>query len=350
MNKKNKVAFIDRDGSMICEPQDTYQIDALAKLSVLPNVVEGLKQIQNDGYKLVMVTNQDGLGTPEFPTEAFETAQNALLSHLKEQGITFYRIFICPHTPKDNCLCRKPKTGLLDEFLKSEPIDTEKSFVVGDRESDMELAKNLGVRAYRMETNGRFGRIASVDRITTETGIFVQVNLDGGGKFSVDTGLGFFNHMLEQFSKHSLIDLAVYAKGDLYIDEHHTVEDTGLAIAQALSKALGERRGIARYGFLLPMDDTLVEVAVDLGGRPYSVFNAEFKRDKVGDLPTELVEHFFRSIADELKANIHINVRYGKNEHHKIEAIFKAFAKSMRVAVSIDSRLQGELPTTKGIL
>ncbi len=350
MNQGNKIAFIDRDGTIIDEPQDTYQVDSLDKLVMLSNAVEGLKRIQKDGYKLVMVTNQDGLGTPSFPTEAFEVVQNALLASLKEQGITFYRIFVCPHMPEDNCACRKPKTGLLDEFLKSEPIDTEKSFVVGDRESDIELAKNLGIRAYRMETNDRFPRIASVERVTKETEIFVQVNLDGRGRFSVNTGLGFFNHMLEQFSKHSLVDLVVKANGDLQIDEHHTVEDTGLAIAKALSDALGERRGITRYGFLIPMDDTLVEVAIDLGGRPYSVFNAEFKRDKVGDLPTELVEHFFRSIADELKANVHINVRYSRNEHHKIEAIFKAFAKSVRAAVSIDSRLQGELPTTKGIL
>ncbi len=350
MNRENKIAFIDRDGTIINEPQDTYQVDSLEKLAILPNAVEGLKRIQKNGYKLVMVTNQDGLGSPSFPMEAFEIVQNTLLASLKEQGVTFYKIFICPHPPEDNCACRKPKIGLLDEFLKSEPIDTEKSFVIGDRESDIELAKSIGVRAYRMETNDRFPRIASVERITKETSIFVQVNLDGRGSSSTDTGLGFFNHMLEQLSKHSLIDLVVKAKGDLYIDEHHTVEDTALVIAKALSEALGERRGITRYGFLLPMDETLVEVAIDLGGRPYSVFNAQFKRDKVGDLPTELVEHFFRSIADELRANIHINVRYSKNEHHKVEAIFKAFAKSMKAAVSIDTHLQGELPTTKGIL
>ncbi|MEK9176718.1 MAG: bifunctional histidinol-phosphatase/imidazoleglycerol-phosphate dehydratase HisB [Patescibacteria group bacterium] len=336
--------------SIINEPQDTYQVDSLEKLVILPNAVEGLKRIQEDGYKLVMVTNQDGLGTSSFPRKAFETAQEALLASLKEQGVAFYQIFVCPHTPEDGCACRKPKIGLLDEFLASELMDTEKSFVVGDRESDSELAKNLGIRAYRMETNGRFPRVASVERVTKETAIFVQVNLDGRGKFSVDTGLGFFNHMLEQFSKHSLIDLVVSAKGDLVVDEHHTVEDTGLAIAKAVSNALGERRGISRYGFLLPMDDTLAEVAIDLGGRPYAVWNAEFKRDKVGDLPTELVEHFFRSLADELRANIHVNVRYGRNEHHKIEAIFKAFAKSMRAAVSIDERLRGGLPTTKGKL
>ncbi len=348
MNQLNKIAFIDRDGTLIYEPQDTYQIDTLEKLKILPGAIESLRRIQNNGYKLVLVSNQDGLGTPSFPAEAFEAVENALLDILKKQGITFYRIFTCPHLPEDNCICRKPKTGLLDDFLNEEPIDYEKSFFVGDRESDMELAKNIGVRAYQIETNTPFPRIASAERNTKETSIFVQCNLDGRGKFAVDTGLNFFNHMLEQFSKHSLIDLVVKARGDLQIDEHHTVEDVGLAIARALSDALGERRGIMRYGFLLPMDDTLVDVAIDLGGRSYSVFNVEFKRDKVGDLPTEMVEHFFKSVADELKANIHINVRYSRNEHHKIEAIFKAFAKSMQIAVSIDPRLKGELPTTKG--
>lgn len=350
MNQQKKIAFVDRDGTMIYEPQDTYQIDSLEKLRILPGVVEGLKRIRSDGYKLVMVSNQDGLGTPAFPQSAFDVVQNSLLNSLKNEGVEFYRVFICPHLPDERCSCRKPQTGLLDQFLKDEPIDKDKSFVIGDRESDIDFARNLGVRSYRIETNSAFPRIASVERLTNETQIFVQVNLDGRGQFSVDTGLGFFNHMLEQFSKHSLIDLVVRAKGDLYIDEHHTVEDTGLAIAKALSAALGERRGITRYAFTLPMDDTLVEVAIDLSGRPYSVFNAEFKREKVGDFPTELVEHFFRSIADELKTNIHVNVRYGKNEHHQIEAIFKAFAKCMRSAVSIDSRMHGELPTTKGIL
>ena len=353
MNKGNtkdmlRVAFVDRDGVLIYEPQDTYQIDSLGKLKILPGVIEGLQRIQKDGYKLVMTSNQDGLGTASYPSDAFEAVQSAFLASLKEQGITFYKIFICPHTPEDNCACRKPKTGLLCDFLKNEPVDRDKSFVVGDRESDMELAKNIGVRAYRMETNGQFPRIASVDRSTKETSVFVQCNLDGQGQFTIATGLKFLDHMLEQFSKHSLIDLVIRANGDLYIDEHHTVEDIGLTTAKALATALGERRGITRYGFLLPMDDTLVEVAIDLGGRPYSVFNADFKREKVGDLPTELVEHFFRSVADELKANIHINVRYSRNEHHKIEAIFKAFAKSMNAAVSIDTRLRGELPTTKG--
>ncbi|OGG58100.1 bifunctional imidazole glycerol-phosphate dehydratase/histidinol phosphatase [Candidatus Kaiserbacteria bacterium RIFCSPHIGHO2_02_FULL_49_16] len=354
MNAKNKelvkVAFIDRDGTIINEPKGTFQVDSLEKLEILPGVIEGLKRIQSDGYKLVMVSNQDGLGTKSFPAKNFEVAQNALLKLFEKEGIKFSEIFICPHFEKDNCDCRKPKAGLVSGFLKKETVDYERSFVVGDRESDAELAKNIGVRAYRMEPYGKFPRIASVERATKETKIFVQCNLDGQGQFSVNTGLNFFNHMLEQLSKHSLIDLAIKAEGDLQIDEHHTVEDVGIALGTALLEALGDRKGIDRYGFLLPMDDTLVETAIDLGGRPYAVFNAEFKREMVGDLPTELVEHFFISLAESLKANVHINVKYSKNEHHKIEAIFKSFAKALKMAVSLDQRIQGELPTTKGVL
>ena len=345
-----KVAFIDRDGVLIYEPTDNKQIGSLDELKILPSVIEELKRIQGDGYELVMVSNQDGLGTSAFQTGNFEAPQKELLKLLGEQGVTFAKIFVCPHLPEDGCLCRKPKIGLVKKFLKETQIDYEKSFVVGDRETDADFAKNIGVRSYRMESNGTFPRIASVERATKETRVFVQCNLDGRGQSEIDTGLNFFNHMLEQLSKHSLVDIAVKAEGDLHIDEHHTVEDVGLALGTALLSALGERKGINRYGFLLPMDDTLVEAALDLGGRPYAVFNAEFKREKVGDLPTELVEHFFRSVAEALKANVHINVKYGKNEHHKIEAIFKSFAKALKMAVSLDPRAKGELPTTKGVL
>lgn len=345
-----KVAFIDRDATLIFEPIVTRQVDSLGKLRILPGVIDGLKHIQGDGYELVMVSNQDGLGTPSLPTENFEAPQKELLKLLGEQGVTFDKIFVCPHLPKDGCSCRKPKIGLVKKFLKETPIDYGKSFVVGDRDTDADFAKNIGVHFYRMESNGAFPRIASVERATKETRIFVQCNLDGKGQSEIDTGLNFFNHMLEQLSKHSLVDIAVKAEGDLHIDEHHTVEDVGLALGAALLQALGERKGINRYGFLLPMDDTLVETALDLGGRPYAVFNAEFKREKVGDLPTELVEHFFRSVAEALKANIHINVKYSKNEHHKIEAIFKSFAKTLKMAVALDPRAKGELPTTKGVL
>ena len=348
--EKLKIAFLDRDGVLIYEPQDTKQIDSLEKLEILPNVIAGLKILLSSGYKLVIVSNQDGLGTKSFPTRDFEVVQNKLLEILQEQGISFYKIFICPHFEKDKCNCRKPKTGLLEKFLKEENIGIEKSFVVGDRKSDEELAKNIGVRFYQCEVNGTFPRLATIERKTKETEVSISCNLDGQGIFSIDTGINFFNHMLEQLSKHSLVDLDIKAKGDLKVDDHHTIEDVGITLGETLLKALGERKGIKRYGFLLPMDDTLVEVAIDLGGRPYLVFNCDFKREKVGDLPTEMVEHFFRSVAESLKANIHINVKYSKNEHHKIEAMFKAFAKSLRMAVEADSRQKNKLPSTKGIL
>lgn len=349
MKEKLKVAFIDRDGTLIYEPQDTFQV-APGGLKILPGTIESLRRIQSDGYKLVMITNQDGLGTKANPQKDFDIVQNELFKNLGEHGIEFYKIFICPHLPEENCSCRKPKIELVQKFLKDEPIDREKSFVVGDRQSDVDFATNIGVRSYRMESNGTFPRIASIERTTKETKIFVQCNLDGTGQFSIETGLNFFNHMLEQLSKHSLVDINVKAEGDLHIDEHHTVEDVGLALGTTLLQALGERKGINRYGFLLPMDDTLVETAIDLGGRPYAVFNAKFKREMVGDLPTELVEHFFRSLAEALKANVHINVKYSNNEHHKIEAIFKSFAKTLKMAVALDPRIVGELPTTKGFL
>ena len=347
--EKLKIAFLDRDGVLIYEPQDTKQIDSLEKLEILPNVISGLRNLLNSGYKLVMVSNQDGLGTKSFPARDFEIVQNELLDVFKKEGISFYKIFICPHFEKDGCNCRKPKTGLLEKFLE-EDIDFQKSFVIGDRKSDEELAKNIGVRFYQVEVNGAFLRLASIERNTAETEVFIRCNLDGQGTFNIDTGINFFNHMLEQLSKHSLIDLDIKAIGDLKVDDHHTIEDVGITLGETLLKALGERKGIKRYGFLLPMDDTLVEVAIDLGGRPYLVFNCDFKREKVGDLPTEMIEHFFRSVAESLKANIHINVKYSKNEHHKIEAIFKAFAKSLRMAVEADSRQKNKLPSTKGIL
>src|SRR3989338_5741889 len=347
--EKLKIAFLDRDGVLIYEPQDTKQIDSLEKLEILPGVISGLKSLMASGYELVMVSNQDGLGTKSFPTRNFEIVQNKLLEVLKKEGISFYKIFICPHFEKDRCNCRKPKTGLLEKFLK-EDIDFRNSFVVGDRKSDEELAENIGVKFYKVEVNGNFPRLATVERKTKETEVSIKCNLDGQGIFNIDTGVNFFNHMLEQLSKHSLVDLDIKAIGDLKIDDHHTIEDVGITLGESLLKALGERKGIKRYGFLLPMDDTLVEVAIDLGGRPYLVFNCDFKREKVGDLPTEMVEHFFRSVAETLKANIHINVKYSKNEHHKIEAIFKAFAKSLRMAVEADFRQKNILPSTKGVL
>ncbi len=345
-----KIAFLDRDGTLISEPPETRQIDSIEKLEVLPGVVEGLRSLQEEGYKLVMLSNQDGRGTSSFPEEDFQKPHKRFLELLQKEGIEFYEILICPHLPEENCPCRKPRTGLVEGFLKQEHVDLDRSIMVGDREADMEFARNLGVWGVRMETNGAFPRLGSANRMTDETDVFVQCNLDGNGRFRIETSLRFLDHILEQLSKHALIDLRIRAKGDSDIDDHHIIEDIGLTLGQALSRAVGERRGISRYGFLLPMDDTLAEVALDLGGRPYLVFNCEFKREKIGDFPTEMVEHFFRSLAGCLKANIHINLRYSRNEHHKIEAIFKGFGRALRMACERDHRLKDSLPSTKGVL
>ncbi len=343
-----KIAFIDRDGTLIFEPPKTKQVDDVKLLSILPGVIDGLKNLIAQGYSLVMVSNQNGIGTKNFPKKSFEAPQKKLLEILKKEGILFSEIFVCPHMPEEKCPCRKPKIGLVKNLIKA--VDLKDSLMIGDRDTDGEFAKNLGIPFFRMTTNRRFPRVGIVRRTTKETDIEVSVNLDGTGNFQIETGLGFFNHMLEQFSKHSLIDLKLSAKGDLQIDEHHTVEDTGIALGEALAMALGSKRGIRRYSFLLPMDDTLSEVALDLGGRQYLVFNSTFKREMVGDLPTEMVKHFFRSLAESLKANIHINVRYSENEHHQIESIFKAFARCMKIAVEEDPRMAGILPSTKGAL
>lgn len=346
----SKIAFLDRDGTLIYEPKDTKRIDKLSQLKILPGVVSGLKALINQGYRLIMISNQDGLGAKSFPFKVFQKVQKALLKMFKEPGIEFERIFVCPHLEEDKCGCRKPKIGLVKKFFKEQSIDYKKSFMVGDRNTDGKFAENIGVKFYKMETNSNFPRIGSVERATKETRIFVQANLDGRGGFEIDTGIKFFDHMLEQISKHSLVDLIIKAQGDLQVDEHHTVEDVGLTFGQALSSALGERKGIKRYGFLLPMDEALAEVAVDLGGRPYLVFNCKFSREKVGDLPTELAEDFFRAVSEGLKANIHINLKYGRNDHHKTESLFKAFAKALRQAVESDPRQRGILPSTKGMI
>ncbi len=345
-----KIAFLDRDGTLIYEPQDTGKIDSLDRLKILPGMIDGLRNLLADGYKLVMVSNQNGIGTEEFPLKSFEIPQQEFLKILSSEGVEFYKIFVCPHKLVDGCVCRKPKIGLVEEFVMSEKIDFDKSFMLGDRQTDIEFAKNLGVVGFKMITNAKFPRMASVSRKTNETDISIVANLDGCGNYKIDTGVKFLDHMLEQFSKHSLVDLVLKAEGDLKIDEHHTVEDVAIVLGQVLAKALGAKRALRRYAFTLPMDDTLVEVAIDLGGRPYLVFNADFAREKVGDLATELVEHFFRTLCDNLRSNIHINVRYSRNEHHQIEAIFKGFARAFRLAIETDERLTDQLPSTKGIL
>jgi imidazoleglycerol-phosphate dehydratase/histidinol-phosphatase len=362
-----KVVFLDRDGTIIVEPPDE-QIDSLEKLELIPHAIEGLRLLVDRGYELVMVTNQDGMGTVQYPRASFEAPQNKLLRILEGEGITFSQVLVCPHIPADHCNCRKPKTGLLDLYLKEHRPDLSHSFVFGDRETDVQLGKNIGCKTVRLSSDSqsaadfvtthfleacqfivRSGRAAHVERKTAETSISVDVALEGSGKYTINTGVGFFDHMLAQLSNHSLIDLTVATTGDLHVDEHHTVEDTGLAIGSAIRQALGDKRGIERYGFLLPMDESSAQVALDLSDRPYFVFNGTFEREKVGEFPTELVEDFFRALADGLRANLHISVQ-GQNDHHKIEAIFKSVARTLKQAVALDQRSPSTLPSTKGTL
>ena len=344
-----KIAFIDRDGTLIWEPPETKQVDSLEKLRILPGVIEGLRTLQEDGFELVMVSNQDGIGTPSFPQEDFDKPQSALLELLSEQGIAFTEVFVCPHKQEDRCNCRKPQTGMVDVFLKENVIELDVSVMIGDRETDEVFAEALGVRFIRMETNGRFPRFASVKRETKETSIEAFVNLDGSGVAQIETGIGFFDHMLELLTKHSLIDLTLKARGDLKVDEHHTVEDVGLVLGSVFSKALGDKRGIERYGFWVPMDEALAYVAIDLSGRPYFVFEGEWKREYVGELPTELVSHFFESLASTLKCNLHMKIERGENEHHKIEALFKGIGRTLRQAFR-ESPYDRDIPSTKGSL
>lgn len=369
-----KVVFLDRDGTIIREPADE-QIDTLEKLELIPGAITGMRRLIDGGFTLVVVTNQDGLGTDSYPQENFNKVQNKLLGILQGEGITFDGIFVCPHTTADNCDCRKPKILLLEEFLKKNDIDMAKSFVVGDRVTDVQLAMNIGCRSILLKTNAinaqpdpgttpdyttpdfndacdfiiRTNRSAEVTRKTNETDISASVSLDGTGAFTINTGIGFFDHMLTQIAKHSMIDVKLTVQGDLYVDEHHTVEDTGLALGESIRNALGDKKGIERYGFVLPMDESQATVALDLGGRPYFRFQGTFERERVGELPTELVEDFFRAFADGLRANLHISFD-GRNDHHKIEAIFKGVARTLKQAVAIDKRAASSIPSTKGIL
>jgi imidazoleglycerol-phosphate dehydratase / histidinol-phosphatase len=354
-----RVLFVDRDGTLIEEPPD-HQIDTLQKLRLLPHVVPALLKLQQAGYHLVMVSNQDGLGTASFPQASFDEPHQFLRNLLGSQGIEFEREFICPHLAQDNCTCRKPRTGLLDDYLQEKTLDREHSYVIGDRETDLQLARNLGITGIRisedcgwLEVAARLSnalpanpRQATVARRTKETAIQVSVQLDRESPIEVSTGLGFFDHMLEQIAKHGGFALQLSCQGDLHIDEHHTVEDCALALGQALRTALGDKRGIHRYGFLLPMDEALAQVAIDLSGRAYFIFEGQFGRDHVGQLPTELVPHFFRSLADSLAAAINIKVS-GENTHHMIEACFKGVGRALRQALRITDF---ELPSTKGVL
>jgi len=351
--------FIDRDGTLIEEPHDE-QIDRLDKLRLLPGVIPALRSLRDAGYRFVLVSNQDGLGTASFPEESFRAPHEFLLHLLATQGIEFEAEFICPHLPGDDCRCRKPRTGLLDDFLASTAIDRSRSYVIGDRNSDLELAANLGLPGLKVQLNGpaeesweaiaaqlaRRRRTAEVQRATRETAIRVRVDLDAEAPITIRTGIGFFDHMLEQIAKHGGFALQLECQGDLHVDEHHTVEDCAIALGTALRQALADKRGIARYGFLLPMDESLAQVAIDLSGRPFFVFEGTFGRERVGELPTELVPHFFRSLAESLGAALHLTVK-GENTHHMIEACFKAVGRSLRQAFRIDGT---ELPTSKGVL
>ena len=377
-----KILFIDRDGTIIMEPPVTNQLDAFSKLEFYPHVFEYLIKIVKElDYDLVMVTNQDGLGTDAFPEDAFWPIQNFVIKTFANEGIIFSEVLIDRTFPHENKNTRKPGTGMLKHYFEEEKYDVKNSFVIGDRLTDVELAKNLGCHAIFINNFQELGtgettvskedlqkvialetqkweeiynflklpeRKFSHSRNTNETKIEVEVNLDGSGKADVNTGLGFFDHMLEQVAKHSGMDLKIHCNGDLHIDEHHTIEDVALAFGETILSALGDKRGIERYGFLLPMDDCLAQVAIDFGGRSWLVWDVEFKREKIGEMPTEMFYHFFKSVSDASRSNLNIKAE-GTNEHHKIEAIFKAFAKAIKMAVRRDP-LNNSLPTTKGIL
>lgn len=361
-----KVLFIDRDGTLIIEPNTDFQIDSLEKLEFYPQVFQYLSRIAKElEYELVMVSNQDGLGTSSFPEETFWPAHNKTLKAFENEGVVFSEILIDRSFEHENLLTRKPGTAMLTHYLKGN-YDLKNSFVIGDRKTDVQLAKNLGCKAIYLNTDKAENadlstsswaeiyaflksepRKGLVTRKTSETDIRIEINLDGIGKSQIYTGLGFFDHMLEQIARHGNIDLKIEVKGDLHIDEHHTVEDTAIALGEAFLQALGKKKGIERYGFLLPMDDCLAQVAIDFGGRPWLVWDAVFKREKIGDVPTEMFMHFFKSFADNAKCNLNIKAE-GENEHHKIEAIFKAFAKAIKMAVK---RGENEgIPSTKGVI
>ena len=361
-----KVLFIDRDGTLVIEPPIDFQLDSLEKLEYYPCVFQNLALIAKElDYVLVMVTNQDGLGTASFPEDTFWPAQNKIIQAFRKEGIEFSEILIDRSFSHENLLTRKPGTAMLTHYLKGD-YNMENSYVIGDRLTDVQLAKNLGCKSIYLSKEKCEEAVLSttdwadiykllkseprkfkVERITSETKIEVELNLDGSGKSEISTGLGFFDHMLEQIAKHGNIDIYVNVKGDLHIDEHHTIEDVAITLGDAFSKALGNKKGIERYGFLLPMDECLAQVAIDFGGRPWLVWDAKFSREKIGEMPTEMFMHFFKSFSDHAKCNLNIKAE-GENEHHKIEAIFKAFAKAIKLAVSKTNNYS--IPSTKGTL
>jgi len=383
MSNPKKILFIDRDGTLIKEPADE-QIDSFEKLEFYPGVLQYLPKIAAElDFEFVMVTNQDGLGTASFPEDTFWPVQNFILKTLENEGVVFSNICIDRTFPADNAPTRKPATGLLTQYFDAEKYDLKQSYTIGDRKNDVLLGYNLGAKAIWLNDNPGLGdqefsgqdeadkikstvalettdwekiyeflklgeRVAENHRATKETDIQIKINLDGKGEAKVSTGLHFFDHMLDQIARHGNIDLEIIAQGDLHIDEHHTIEDTGIALGEVFATALGNKRGIERYGFCLPMDDCLAQVAIDFGGRNWIVWDAEFKREKIGEMPTEMFYHFFKSFSDAAKCNLNIKAE-GQNEHHKIEAIFKAFAKAIKMAVKRDVNNM-VLPSTKGVL
>ena len=374
-----KILFIDRDGTLVNEPKD-YQLDSFEKLSFYPKVFNYLSKIYNElDYKLIVVTNQDGLGTDSFPYKNFTPVNDFIIKSFENEGVVFDNICIDNSFPEDNSVNRKPSTGMIKKYLNNKDYDIDNSFVIGDRLTDMELAKNISCSGIFIDNDADLGksevkdvdldnviklktksweeiytflkkqnRTSNIQRVTGETNVFVELNLDGSGNSDIKTGISFFDHMLDQLAKHSGVDLIIDTKGDLNVDEHHTIEDTGITLGKAFFEALGKKIGIERYGFCLPMDDCLAQVSIDFGGRNWIEWDVEFKREMIGKMPTEMFSHFFKSFADSSMANINIKAE-GENEHHKIEAIFKAFAKALKFAIKRDvSKMI--LPTTKGKL
>ncbi|MEP6594506.1 MAG: bifunctional histidinol-phosphatase/imidazoleglycerol-phosphate dehydratase HisB [Ginsengibacter sp.] len=376
------VLFIDRDGTLINEAPPTYQVDSFDKLEFYPHMFEFMTKIAREcSYKLMMISNQDGMGTSSFPEETFWPIQNFVIKSMENEDIHFDAVHIDRTFPEENAPTRKPGIGMFTNYLNNSAYDIANSFVIGDRITDMQLAKNLGCKGLWIKNNPLLGaneisdsadelknvialettnwkdiydflklpqRKAHHQRSTNETKVEIELNLDGSGKADIKTGLAFFDHMLEQIAKHGNIDMNISCIGDLHIDEHHTIEDTGIAFGEVMAKALGNKRGIERYGFLLPMDDCLAQVAIDFSGRSWLVWDADFKREKIGEMPTEMFPHFFKSFSDTAKCNINIKAE-GTNEHHKIESIFKAFAKAIKMAVKRDLN-NNSLPSTKGVL
>jgi imidazoleglycerol-phosphate dehydratase/histidinol-phosphatase len=351
------ILFVDRDGTLVEETSDE-KVDSLDKVRLMPGVFAALQTLQRAGYRLVMVTNQDGLGTPALPRERFDPVHAFILHLFRSQGIDFDAVFICPHFQHEQCDCRKPRTGLVSAYLQAHAMDRARSAMIGDRDTDLEFAQRLGIRGLRVRSDGKaeeswpalvhalLARRATLQRTTRETAVTVQVELDSDASSQIATGIGFFDHMLEQLAKHGGFALQLNCRGDLHIDEHHTVEDCALALGEALRVALGDKAGIGRYGFLLAMDESEAQVALDLSGRAYFTFEGQFGREQVGALPSELVPHFFRSLSQALGAALHVTVR-GENTHHMIEACFKGVGRALRPALHRDGL---DLPSTKGTL